>query len=146
MVNIGKDAKPQILKESGRTTVAVIPVKVRARVVGRSVVTNTYLDNGSYSSLCTESLMKQLEVNGQQTKISLSTLEKKNSAMKNFLVRDLLIFDLDENEWISLLMLYTRPEIPVCCGDIQTQEDVDQWPHLQSLPTSCPCRSRSPDC
>ena len=90
--------------------------------------------------------MKQFEVNGQQTKISLSTLEKKNSAMKNFLVRDLLIFDLDENEWISLPMLYTRPEIPVCCGDIQTQEDVDQWPHLQSLPTSCPCRSRSPDC
>lgn len=42
MVNIGKDAKPQILKESGRTTVAVIPVKVRARVVGRSVVTNAW--------------------------------------------------------------------------------------------------------
>lgn len=111
MVNIGKDAKLQILKESGRTTVAVIPVKVRARVIGRSVVTNTYLDNGSYSSLCTESLMKQLEVNGQQTKISLSTLEKKNSAMKNFLVRDLLIFDLDENEWISFPMLYTAAAI-----------------------------------
>ena len=77
--------------------------------------------------------MKQLEVNGQQVKISLSTLEKKNSAMESFLVRDILISDLDENKWISLPTLYTRPEIPVCSDDIPTQEDVDRWPHLQEV-------------
>ena len=87
---------------------AVIPVKVRARDTDRSVITYAFLDNGSNSSFCTESLMKQLEVNGQQVKISLSTLEKKNSAMESFLVRDLLISDLDENEWISLPTLYIR--------------------------------------
>ena len=43
--------------------------------------------------------------------------------MESCLVRDLLISDLDENEWI----------ISVCSDDIPTQEDVDQWPHLQGV-------------
>ena len=148
MVNIGTGAKSETIHESGRTAMAVIPVKVRARDTDRSVITYTFLDNSSNSSFCTQSLMKQLEVNGQRVKISLSTLEKKNSAMESFLVRDLLISDLDENEWIGLPTLYTRPEIPVCSDDIPTQEDVDQWPHLQGvfLPYVHPCRGWSPDC
>ena len=102
MVDIGMGAKSQTIHESGRTAMAVIPVNVGARDTDRSVITYAFLDNGSNSSFCTESLMKQLEINSQQAKISLSTLEKKNSAMESFLVRDLLISDLDENEWISL--------------------------------------------
>lgn len=47
--------------------------------------------------------------------------------------RDLLISDLDKNEWISLSMLYTKPEIPVCRNDIPTQENVDQWPNLHEI-------------
>ena len=109
---------------------AVIPVTLKTRDSDQSVL--TYLDNGGNSSFCTESLVKQLGVNGHQVKISLSTLEKKNSVTNSFLVRD-LVSDLDENEWISLLTLYIRPEIPVWSSDILTQEDVDQWPHLPRL-------------
>lgn len=59
---------------------------------------------GSNSSSCTESLMKQLRIDCQQVKISLSTLGKKNSIPNSFLARDLLISDVDahEDEWISL--------------------------------------------
>jgi len=116
---------------------AVIPVKVREKNSGKRVITYTFLDNGSNSSFCTESLMKQLGINGQQVKMSLSTLEKKNSIMNSFLVRDLLVSDLDDNEWISLANLYTMPEIPVSSSDIPTQEDVDQWPHLQGVFLPC---------
>ena len=115
---------------------AVIPVRVRAKDSDKSVITYSFLDNGSNSSFCTESLMKQLGINGQQVKISLSTLEKKNSISNSFLVRDLLLVsDLEENdlEWISLPTLYTRPEIPVSSSDIPTQDGVDQWPHLQGV-------------
>ena len=109
---------------------AVIPVTLKTRDSDQSVL--TYLDNGGNSSFCTESLVKQLGVNGHQVKISLSTLEKKNSVTNSFLVRD-LVSDLDENEWISLLTLYIRPEIPVWSSDILTQGDVDKWPHLPRL-------------
>ena len=47
-----------------------------------------------------------------------------------FVVKDLVISDLDENVFIELPALYTRPEIPVSKEDIPTQGDIDQWPHL----------------
>ena len=74
--------------------------------------------------------MKQLGICGTRTKISLTTLEKKDSLMDSFVVKDLVISDLDENVLIELPALYTRPEIPVSKDDVPTQRDVDQWPHL----------------
>ena len=115
MVNTDMNAQSHYLGRY-RTGMAVIPVKVKAN-----------------SSFCTESLMKQLGVKGQKTKISLSTLERTNCTIDSTLVRDLLVCDLDENEYVSLPMLYTRPEIPVSSDDIPTQEDIDQWPHLQGV-------------
>jgi len=56
---------------------AVIPVKLKTRDNDQSVLTYAFLDNGGNSSFCSESLVKQLGVNGHQVKISLSTLEKK---------------------------------------------------------------------
>ena len=117
--------------ERCRTGMAVIPVKARVKGSDKSVVTYAFLDNGSNSSFCTDSLMKQLGVKGQRTKISLSTLERKNSTVVSNLVRDLLVSDLDENEYVSLPIPSTRPEIPVSSDDIPTQGDIDQWPHLQ---------------
>ena len=92
-----------------------------------------FLDSGSISTFCTESLMKQLGIDGLKTRISLTTLEKKGSLVDSFLVRELVISDLDENNFIALPVLYTRTEIPVTKDDIPTQEDVDLWPHLSGV-------------
>ena len=88
MVKTGTSANSETSGEGRRTGMAVIPVRVRAKHSDKSVITYAFLDNGSNSSFCTESLMKQLGINGQQVKISLSTLEKKNSITNSFLVRD----------------------------------------------------------
>ena len=92
-----------------------------------------FLDNGSSSTFCTESLMKQLGIEGLKTRISLTTLEKKGSLVDSFLVQDLVISHLDENNFISLPVLYTRTEILVTKDDIPTQEDADLWPHLNGV-------------
>lgn len=94
----------------------------------------TFLDNGSTAtSFCTESLMKKLGVHGTKVNISHSTLEKKNSPVDSYFIRDLVVSDLDENHFVHLPPLYNRPEIPVSQNDIPTQEDVDQWPHLDGV-------------
>ena len=64
--------------------------------------------------------MDQLGVKGPKVKISLSTLENKNRVVDSFLISDLVVSELDENEYVSLPMLYTRPEIPVSRDDIPT--------------------------
>ena len=133
IVKTGTSANSETAREGRRTGMAVIPVRVRVKDSDKSVITYAFLDNGSNSSFCTESLMKQLGINGQQGKISMSTLEKKNSIINSFLVRNLLVSDFDKNEWNSLPTLYTRPEIPVSSSDIPTQDNVNQWPHLQGV-------------
>ena len=116
--------------DRSRIGMAVVPVKVWLKATGPPVITYAFLDSGSSSTFCTESLMRQLGVNGTRTQISLTTLEKKDSLIDSFLVNDLVISDLDENVFIELPALYTRPEIPVSKEEIPTQGDIDQWPHL----------------
>ena len=81
--------------------------------------------------------MRQFGINGLKTKISLTTLEKKDSLIDSYLVQNLAVNDLDENYGMELPVLYTREEIPVSQNDIPSQEDVDRWPHLNGvyLPT-----------
>ncbi|XP_068690788.1 uncharacterized protein [Montipora foliosa] len=116
-----------------RTAMAVIPVKIRLKSSNQTIITYAFLDNGSSATFCTESLMRKLGVYGTKAKISLSTLEKKNSPVDSYLIRDLVVSDLDENHFVHLPTLYTRPEIPVSKEDIPTQEDEDQWPHLDGV-------------
>ena len=100
------------------------------RANNRTVITHAFLDNGSSATICTESLVRKLGVEGTKVKTSLSTLEKKNSRVECYLILNLVVSDLEENDFFSLPALYTRPEIQVCEEDIPTQEDVGQWPHL----------------
>ena len=72
-------------------------------------------------------------MSGPKTTIFLTTLEKKDSLEDSFVVTDLTISDLDENVFIDLPTLYTRPSIPVSREDIPTQDDVDKWPHLSGV-------------
>ena len=112
---------------------AILPVKVERKGSDTAIVTYAFLDNGSSSTFYTESLMKQLGIDGVKTRIFLSTLEKKGSLVDSFLARDLVISDLDENNFIALPVLYTRTEIPVTKDDIPTQEDADLWTHLSGV-------------
>ena len=118
--------KPEITR-------AIIPVKVRSKEMNKTIVTYTFLDNGSDSSFCTESLAEQLGVKGIETAISLTTMKKKNSIITSSIIQHLLDSDLDENCSIDLPLIYTAADIPVSSKDIPTQEDVDQWPHLQGV-------------
>ena len=68
-----------------RTGMVIIPLKVTVRGGSKSVITYAFLDKGSNSTFCTESLALQLGLTGQRTKISLSTLEKKNSVVDSFI-------------------------------------------------------------
>jgi len=77
--------------------------------------------------------MTKLGISGIETKIILTTLEKKDSLIDSFVVKDLVISDLDENVFIELPALYTKPEIPVSKVDIPIQADVDKWPHLRGV-------------
>ena len=83
-----------------RTAMAVIPVKIRSKSSNQTIITYAFLDNGSSATICTESLIRKLGVDGTMVKISLSTLENKNSPVDSYLIRDLVVSDLAENRFM----------------------------------------------
>lgn len=103
-----------------RIGMAVVLVKVWLKATGPPVITYAFLDSGSSSTFCTESLMRQLGVSGTRTQISLTTLEKKDSLIESFVVKDLFISDLGKNVFIDLPALYMRLKIPISKEDIST--------------------------
>ena len=76
--------------------------------------------------------MRKLGVDGTKVKIFLSTLEKKNSHLDSYLIRDLMVSDLDQSHFVHLPTVYTRPKTPVSKNEISTQEDVDKWPQVDA--------------
>ena len=103
---------------------AIIPVKVRSKETNKTIVTYAFLDNGSDSSLCTESLAEQLGVKGIETAISRTTMEKKSSIINSSIIQHLEVSDLEENCCIDLPLIYTAADIPVSSRHIPTQEDL----------------------
>lgn len=109
----------------------VVPVKVRCKDTQECLETYALLDSGSNSTFCTESLVQRLGVKSTDVKIKLTTLDK-HEEVNCSLVQELEVSDLDENVFIKLPEVFTRPEIPVASEEIPKQEDIEQWDYLNS--------------
>ena len=114
------------------TGLPVVPVKVRAKGSDTTVHTYAFLDGGSNTSFCSEQLMKRLGVKGINTTISLTTMERESSTRKCELVQ-LEVFDLEEENFIELPLVFSTPKLPVASESVPRQEDVDRWPHLKGV-------------
>lgn len=116
-----------------RTGLAIIPVKIRASN-GQLIPTYAFLDSGSTASFCTTSLFEKLDLqNIVPTQLSVSTVLGEGNKVSSLRVTGIEICDPDENNFISLPPVYTLEKIPVSVEDITTKEELECWPHLQSI-------------
>eukprot|EP00794_Sanderia_malayensis_P013184 gene13184-14532_t len=114
------------------TALAIVPVLVKARESTKLLETYAFLDSGSNTSFCTESLLQNLEVEGKRTKLSLTTMQGENNAIECSLV-SLQVSDMNRNKFIDLPMVFSRPNLPISTDAISKQEDVNRWPYLQGI-------------
>lgn len=114
----------------------IVPVRVKAQKGTKTVTTYAFLDQGSSATFVTESLIKQLKLNGRITKISLRTMGNE-SVVNTCIVTGLEVSSLDGSQFIKLSEVYAQDHIPVSKNNIPSQEDVDRWSHLTEvkLPT-----------
>ena len=119
---------------SKKVALALIPVKVTSASCNSSVTTYAALDNFSSDCFVSNKLLETLGVQGTPTEIKLTTMEKKNSSMLTRAVSGLEVFDLDENEKISLPVVYSKTELPIGRDDIPGRSDVDAFPFLNEVP------------
>ena len=81
-------------KGSSVTGLSVVPVQVRTKQKSETVETYAFLDSGSNTSFCTESLLEKLKEQGKKTKLSLTTMHGKGPPVQCSVV-ELEVFDLD---------------------------------------------------
>ena len=65
--------------QASATSLAILPVKVKAKGSDQMIQTYAFLDNGSNASFCSEKLANQLNLSGKRTTLSLTTMERENS-------------------------------------------------------------------
>ncbi|XP_048577095.1 uncharacterized protein LOC116610276 [Nematostella vectensis] len=110
----------------------IVPVHVRAKGHISSVRTYAFLDPGSNTSFCTNKILKQLNIKGEKTTLSLTTLHGKNKPVNCFLV-DLEVLDLSGKICFDLPSVYSRPSLPVFTSAVAKQQDTDKWSHLEGV-------------
>ena len=123
------------LSFSASTTVtglAILPVCVKAKDGKDAIQTYAFLDSGSNTSFCTETLLQKLNIKGKKTNLSLTTLQGENEPIKCSMI-SLLVSDLHQENSFEIPMVYSRPSLPVSRETLATQEDVNRWPHLKGV-------------
>ena len=114
------------------TALPIEPVRVKAKGSNRSTVTYVFLDSGSNTTFCSNKLVETLGVEGEKTRLSLTTLGKQNCMFRCNLF-SLEGFDLDENNFVELPSVFSVPSLPVSNDSIPAQEDVISFPYLRDL-------------
>ncbi|XP_028408735.1 uncharacterized protein LOC114531302 [Dendronephthya gigantea] len=124
--------KSRIPKYNSVTGLAVVPVKVKVAGSSRTVETYAFLDSGSNTTFCTDTLLKRLGAKGKKTKLTLTTIQGENEPIECSFV-SLEVSNMEGNADIKLPMVYSRPSLPIPSEAIGKQEDVDRWPHLSGV-------------
>ncbi|KAJ8037714.1 hypothetical protein HOLleu_18605 [Holothuria leucospilota] len=120
-----------------KTSLSIVPVRVKSKSTNKDVETYAFLDNGSTDTFISEDLAHQLSVSGPKTKIMLSTLQQEE-LVDSRAITNLEVCDLEGHNTLLLPKVFTQKRIPACKDDIVTQDDLKKWPYLSrvSLPNS----------
>ena len=71
-----------------------------------------FLDGGSNTTFRSDQLLEDLGVRGVNTTLLLTMMERENSMKASSLVQ-LEVFDLDENNFIELPLVFSTPVLPI---------------------------------
>ena len=105
--------KPNVsARSSSVTALAIVPVRVKAKGGSAFVETYAFLDSGSNTSFCTETLLKQLNASGSPTNLSLTTIQGENVPVQCSLV-SLKVCNLNAVNHVDLPVVYSRPSLPI---------------------------------
>lgn len=104
---------------------SILPVKVKANKDNKVVETYAFMDPGSSATFCTETLAKQLNLQGRCTELELKTMSPKHH-VESYLLTDLEVGGINHNNFIDLSKVYTQKSMPVAAENIPTQEDVEK--------------------
>ena len=131
-VNIGENPHRRKSRPLQVTSLAIVPVKVKAKGSSTTIETYAFLDGGSNTTFCTENLLNQLNATGRKTTLSLTTMAQEDSPIESSIV-NLEVLDLSQENFIDLPIVFSTAKLPVSKENMVSQQDVKKWSHLESI-------------
>ena len=131
-VNIGENPHRRKSRPLQVTSLAIVPVKVKAKGSSTTIETYAFLDGGSNTTFCTENLLNQLNATGRKTMLSLTTMAQEDSPIESSIV-NLEVFDLNQENFIDLPTVFSTAKLPVSKENMASQQDVEKWSHLEGI-------------
>ena len=116
---------------------AILPVKVKQKGSDKSVTTYPFYDNGSGGCFATESIRKQLGVEGVKVMLRLATMHGE-SQVESTIMDNLVVTRVNDNNPIELPGSYTRDEFQAGHRQIPTPDLINQWTHLSEIAKKIP--------
>ena len=107
----------------------IVPVRISAGK--KTVCCFAFLDQGSTTSLCDERLLKELDITGEKTSFTLSTLN--NSAAQVGSKVDLMVSSLSDSGNLRLKNVLSVNKLPVRPNQPLKHSGKACWTHLQKL-------------
>ena len=107
----------------------IIPIRAY-RADGSYIEVNAFFDNGSTMTFATISLLNELGIRGQTTRISLSTLSKANEE-KQCEVVSIKLSDIEGNYSSCLKGIHSCECLPIDPSSIPRPDDLIKWRYLE---------------
>lgn len=115
-----------------RVSLRIVPVRVSGTSGGQKIVTYAFLDDGSDTTLCSNSLAQRLGLSGKPMNFSLSTINKEHRPRNGYEV-ELSVKALKSEDGVHLDKVWNVDRLPISQQSILYKEDTEKWPHLRGI-------------
>ena len=115
-----------------RVCFKVVPVKVSSSSSGKEVVTHAFLDGGSDTTLCLQSLIQDLAVEDAKPVQYMMTTVNSQQQKTGYEVQ-LSVESIVGGDKFQLDGVLTTDNLPVTLRHVATNNEVQKWPHLQDI-------------
>ena len=130
---VSRDSAPVEASTSGRPRVCfkVVPVKVSGPGSNKQLMTYAFLDSGSDTTLCLESLVEELSLECEPTDFTLSTVNYEGKERGHRARLD--IEALDGKTKFTLDQVLTMESLPIGERHFASNRELTKWPHLDGI-------------
>ena len=118
-----------------RSSLPIVPVRIRTSNSEQSIVTQAFLDTGSTSSFITNDLIDKLGIRRTPVvKVTTVTINHGTDTRKAKVISDLEISDVSESfPYSHLQPLLSIQRLPATIEDAPSQEDISEFPEFANI-------------
>ena len=109
----------------------VVPVRIQSPKGGKEITTYAFLDSGSDSTLCLDSLVDELGLENKEVNYTMITMS--DTQLRKGRLVNLQVSSLDGDSMFEFDNVLTTDRLSITTKHLATEEQISSWPHLKGI-------------